>query len=310
MEYLLIPVAAIAIDLLAGDPPDSLHPVAWMGKTTALLEKGNRSRRPSLQLLYGAGLALAVTGLFAVPVYFALGYLKSVSTIAYVVGGAVILKSTFSVRGLREAALGIKGRLEEDDPGRARSELRGLVHRDTRDLSRPLVASAAVESVAENASDSFVAPLFYFLILGVPGAVGYRAVNTLDAMLGHHGKYEHLGKFTARLDDLLNLIPARLTAFLLVAAAWLAGKDGRSAWRTAWREHSNTESPNAGWPMAAMAGALNVRLEKRGHYRLGPGKVSPTPKTIGQAVRLMEITALAWTVITLSAGGIQIVLAS
>ncbi len=310
MEYLLIPVAAIAIDLVTGDPPNSLHPVAWMGKATALLEKGNRSRRPSLQLLYGAGLALAVTGLFTVPVYLGLAYLKSVSVIAYVVSGTVILKSTFSVRGLRKTALRIKGLLEAGEPGRARAELRGLVHRDTGDLNRPLLASAAVESVAENASDSFVAPLFYFLILGVPGAVGYRVVNTLDAMLGHHGKYEYLGKCAARLDDLLNLIPARLTALLLVAAAWITGKDGQSAWRTARREHAGTESPNAGWPMAAMAGALSVRLEKKGHYRLGRGKPFPTPEAIGQAVRLMEITALAWAVIAIAAGGIQIVLAS
>ena len=126
-----------------------------------------------------------------------------------------------------------------------------------------------MESVAESTCDSLVAPLFYFLLLGVPGAIGYRVVNTLDSMIGYHGKYEYLGKFAARLDDVLNFIPARLTALLLVLAAFVMKRNGRKAWQTALREHAKTESPNAGWPMAAMAGALDVRLEKVGHYQLG-----------------------------------------
>lgn len=310
MENLLILVLALSLDLVLGDPPNLLHPVAWMGRTAALLEKGNQSRRPAAQFLYGTGMVLFIIALFAVPAYTALVYLKSFNSIAYVIGGAVILKTTFSFRDLRRTALGIMRLLRDNSLEQARFELRGLVHRDARDLTRPLLVSAAVESVAENASDSFVAPLFYFLLFGIPGAIAYRVVNTLDAMLGHHGKYEYLGKFAARLDDVLNIIPARLTALLLVLAAFLSRKDGRAAWYTASRDHANTESPNAGWPMAAVAGALDIRLEKRGHYKLGRGNALLTPETIGASVKLMQLTALFWVVISIAVGGIQIVLTS
>jgi adenosylcobinamide-phosphate synthase len=129
--------------------------------------------------------------------------------------------------------------------------------------------AATIESVAENASDSFVAPLFWFALLGLPGAVFYRAVNTLDAMIGYRGKYEWLGKTAARLDDALNFVPARITAGLLLAAAWLQRRDVRRAMRILARDGSRTETPNAGRPMAAMAGVLGVELTKPGHYRLG-----------------------------------------
>ena len=192
--------------------------------------------------------------------------------------------------------------LRDNSLEQARFELRGLVHRDARHLTPPLLVSAAVESVAENASDSIVAPLFYFLLLGIPGAIAYRVVNTLDAMLGHHGKYEYLGKFAARLDDVLNIIPARLTALLLVLAAFLSRKDGRAAWYTASRDHANTESPNAGWPMAAVAGALNVQLEKVGYYKLGRANAPLVPQTIDAALVLVQIAALAWVMICFIVG--------
>jgi adenosylcobinamide-phosphate synthase len=181
------------------------------------------------------------------------------------------------------------------------------VSRDTQDLPEPRLVSAAVESVGEGTGDSLVAPLFYFLFLGVPGAIGYRVVNTLDSMIGYHGKYEYLGKFAARLDDVLNFIPARLAALLLVLAAALQ-RNGRHAWRTARREHRKTESPNAGWPIAAMAGALDTRLEKVGHYMLGEGKAPLVPETINRAVSLFSLAAALWILICFIAGGVEIVI--
>ncbi len=167
------------------------------------------------------------------------------------------------------------------------------------------MVSATVESVAENIVDSFVAPLFYFLLLGIPGAVAYRVVNTLDAMIGYHGKYEYLGKFASRLDDVLNFIPARVTVFLLVFASFLSGRDARAAWQVALNEHSRTESPNAGWTMAAAAGALNVQLVKVGHYRLGAAATPLVPQTIDAALRLVLISMLSWAGICFMAGGIR-----
>jgi adenosylcobinamide-phosphate synthase len=149
--------------------------------------------------------------------------------------------------------------------------------------------AAAIQSLAENASDSFVAPLFYYSLFGLPGAWAYRAVNTLDAMVGYHGRNEFVGKFAARLDDLLNLLPARLTALLIVIAAGLAGADARGAWRAWRRDHAHTASPNAGHPMSAVAGALGVVLEKVDHYRLNAGASEPAPADIARAERLVGL---------------------
>ena len=127
-------------------------------------------------------------------------------------------------------------------------------------------------------------------------------------MIGYHGKYEYLGKFASRLDDVLNYIPARITALLLVLAAFLYRRDGKAAWRVARSEHAKTESPNAGWTMAATAGALNIRLEKIGHYKLGTGNTPLKPEMINASVRLVQIASLTWAAICLAIGAIYIVI--
>jgi adenosylcobinamide-phosphate synthase len=158
--------------------------------------------------------------------------------------------------------------------------------------------AATIESVAENASDSFVAPLFYYALFGVPGAIAYRAVNTLDAMIGYHGRYEYLGKASARLDDVLNWIPARITALLLVAAGWLTGEAASRGWFIWQRDGSATESPNAGRPMAVMAGLLGVELQKAEHYRLGDPVDPLSVAKIGNACRILHVAAALSFVLT------------
>ena len=305
MEIILTLILALALDLVWGDPPNALHPVAWMGKVISFLEKGSRARRHFAQFLAGLGMLVVTLALFVTPVCFLLFYLKSLSFVGYVVVAAVLLKLTFSVRGLRQAAGGVRELLAEDKLDEARFALRALVSRDTHELPGPLLVSATVESVAEGACDSFVAPLFYFLLFGVPGAVGYRVVNTMDSMIGYHGRYEYLGKFTSRLDDILNFIPARITALLLVLAAFISRRHGASAYRLACREHSRTESPNAGWPMAAVAGALGVQLEKVGQYRLGENSAPLIPETIDSAIGLVQVAASGWILICFVAGVIH-----
>ena len=294
MDILLILSIALALDLAFGEPPRLIHPVAWMGKFTSLWERGSIGRRPAAQFVYGMGISLFLIGLFAAPTYFILYYLKSLSFVAYVIIGAALLKSTFSLRELRRVALRVKELLLRKELDKAHHELRSLVSRDTQGLPKPLVVSATVESVAENTCDSFVAPLFYFLLFGVPGAIAYRVVNTLDAMVGYHGKYEYLGKFAAKLDDVLNFVPARISALLLVIVAYLCREDGRTAWRIMLRDHAKTESPNAGWTMSAMAGALRTRLEKKGCYILGDSNNPLSPQLIGSGVKLLDISALLW----------------
>ena len=310
MEILLILFLAIVIDLTLGELPRPVHPVVWIGKVASFLERGGAGQARLIQFVYGVGMILCTIGLFTVATYFVLFYLKSFSFVAYVLVAAVLLKSTFSLKELRRVALSIKGLLLNGKLDEARLELRSLVSRDTRGLTEPQVISATVESVAENTGDSFVAPLFYFLLFGVPGAVAYRVVNTLDAMVGYHGKYEYLGRFASRLDDVLNFIPARLAALLLVLASLLVGRGARTTWRVALSEHSKTESPNAGWTMAAMAGALSVQLEKAGHYRLGRADVSLRPESIDAAVKLMLISMLSWSLVCFMIGGLRFALAT
>ncbi len=307
MDILLILAIALAIDLVLGEPPRIIHPVVWMGKVISFLEARSIGRHSLAQFVYGVVITLLIIGLFAVPAYFILLYLKSLAPVAYVVVGAVFLKSTFSLKELRRVALKVRSFLLKEKLDEARFELRSLVSRDTQGLPQPLLVSATVESVAEGTGDSFVAPLFYFLLFGVPGAIAYRVVNTMDAMLGYHGKYEYLGKFVTRLDDVLNFIPARLSALLLVLAAFLSRRDARNSWQAALNSHSRTESPNAGWPIAAVAGALNVQLEKKGHYRLGKAGVPLIPETIGDSLKLMQIAVLGWALICFIAGVVYFV---
>lgn len=232
--------------------------------------------------------------------YLVVEALQSVGESAFVLGGALMLRHTFTVRGLSRAAHHVRKSLESGRLDRARAGLRNLVSRDPSSLDPPLVAAAAIESVAENTTDSFVAPWLAFAVLGVPGAVAYRAINTLDSMLGYRGGYEYLGKTSARLDDLVNLIPARLSAALLLAGGALAGLPARLGRRTMMRDRRLPASPNAGWTMSAMAGLLEVRLEKPGHYCLGSDLAAPGARDISVAVEVAERTAALALLVTLA----------
>jgi len=294
VENIVVLFLALVIDVTLGEYPRLMHPVVWLGNVISTeLRFAPRSGR-RLQLAYGIAMVTLTIAVFALATYFLLSYLREVNTIAYVLVAAFLLKSSFSVRELRRTALRVKAFLEDKDIIQARVESKSLVSRDTSQLDEPHLVSATLESIAENTSDSLIAPLFYFLILGVPGAIAYRVVNTFDAMIGYHGEYEHLGKFAARLDDGLNFIPARLSGIFLVVAAYLGHQDGRNAWRGMIRDHKRTASPNAGWPMSAMAGALRTRLEKMGHYTLGDANHPLSTGLIPRSIRLLEISTLLW----------------
>jgi adenosylcobinamide-phosphate synthase len=283
---------AVALDLLLGDPPSRFHPVAWIGRLIALGRRWAERVPDDILLLYGAFLIVVVTiaaVMGALAVQAAAGWLPWPLR---VLAQAWLLKCSFSLRGLVAAVWDVRDKLEAGDLEAARAAVgRHLVSRPVDGLDERATASAAVESLAENLSDSWVAPLCFYLVGGVPGAWAYRAVNTADAMIGYRlGKLERLGGASARLDDLLNLLPSRLAALALVAGAGIGGESGsraREMWR---RDGCSTASPNAGQPMAAMAGALGVRLEKRGHYRLGDGP-PPDVQVVDRAVGVFAAAA-------------------
>ena len=303
---LAVLAVALAIDVLLGEPPTPIHPVAWMGKLVHLLRRVSPRRDPFAQLLAGAAIAIVVPLVFVAATAFVVTQLDAWPIAAFITS-TLLLKSTFAIRALDRAARVVRGALAAHDLDAARNGLRSLCSRDPSALQSPQLVAATVESVAENASDSFVAPLFYYVLFGLPGAIAYRAVNTLDAMIGYHGRYEYLGKASARLDDLLNFIPARLTAALLLVAGALCGRDVASGWHILRRDGHTTESPNAGRPMAAMAGLLRVQLEKVGHYKLGDAHAPLTADKIDDARRIVQVCAGATAFAALAALGARYV---
>ncbi|AQX73083.1 cobalamin biosynthesis protein [Dehalococcoides mccartyi] len=298
MEILLIFLLALVIDMVFGDPPNAFHPVAYMGKVISLFERAGFKGGKGYQFVYGIVMVIFTMALFFVPVYFLLDWLQGINSIVYIIVSAILFKMCFTVTGLRKAALLIKRLLEKDDIAQARFELRSLVSRDTSKLPQPKLVAAAVESVAESIGDGFVAPLFFFLIFGVPGVMAYRVVSTFDSMVGYRGKYEYLGKFAARFDDVLNFIPARLSALCILVASFFGRYSPAGAWRIMWRDHGKTQSPNAGWPMATAAGALEVCLEKVGHYSLGDDIRPLLPQTISRSLVLINNAGCIWVLIS------------
>jgi adenosylcobinamide-phosphate synthase len=291
---------ALIIDQLVGEPPRALHPVVRIGALVTAIERRAPRNSPAAQLVYGAALVGVVVGAAATTALLAEAILGHLPPVPRILLRAALLKPAFAVRDLLAAADRVRVPLETGDIAAARVALRDLVSRDAMSLDAGLVAAAAIESLAENASDSIIGPWLAFLVGGLPGAYAYRAVNTLDAMVGYRGQYEYLGKPAARCDDLLNLVPARLTAALIVAGA-APTRHAQTAWRTMLHDHTATASPNAGWPMAAMAGALRVRLEKIDHYVLGRDYHPPRASDIAAASRFASGLA------TVAGGGLALV---
>lgn len=287
-----MPLLALLFDLLLGDPPNRFHPTAWMGNLITFLLRWRSRGNRFAELAYGvfilligitlsvlAGIAITQLTNSLIPNYQLL--------ITLII--AFFLKLTLSLRGLDHAAHDVQSALEARNLPEARRLLSWhLVSRDTSQLDESKVSAAAIESVAENASDGIIAPLFFFALGGLPVAFAYRFINTADSMLGYHDEErEWLGKVPARLDDVLNFIPARLAGLFIVLSAPLCGASLSQAWKIMWRDSNQTASPNAGIPMSAMAGALGVELEKIGHYNLGKGLRLPVSVDLARSRRLL-----------------------
>lgn len=302
-DNLAVLALAVVLDLTLGEPPKWAHPTVWMGRQISFVERF-LPKKGVIGLAAGLSIALILPASWGAEMYFSAMWLKDIHTIVYILVGAALLKTTFSVRLLhREAAL-VRGHLEREDMEQVRARMPSLVSRDPSSLTAGQATAATVESVSENINDSFLAPWLFFALFGLPGAFVYRMINTLDSMIGYHGVYEFLGKASARLDDLVNLVPARLAGLLLVAAsAFLPGQRMARAWRTMWRDHGRTQSPNAGWTMSGMAGALGVQLQKvdpQVGYQLGEPNRPLEPKDITRTVQSMYLVAFFGLVIAMA----------
>lgn len=288
------PVAtALLLDAAFGEPPERLHPTVWMGRCVSAFEgRALKLEGPATRRAAGVLLALSLPAL----VFFSVrGALAALPRGLRWPAEAALVSTAVSMRGLAEAAAAVERELRRGDLAAARARVGEFVGRDTEGLSEPEVARAAVESVAENASDGVVAPMLYGALLGAPGALCYKAINTLDSMVGYKDPpYAELGWAPARLDDLANLAPSRLTA---LTVSLLSGPE---ALRSARRFGPLTSSPNAGWVEAAFAGALGLRLGGANSYGgvvregpvLGDGD-PPAAEDIRHAVRLMRRCGVA-----------------
>lgn len=296
-------LGAFLVDLVVGDPPGVPHPVVAIGRGISFLEKKLYNKDSGPQELYLRGLMLvflililtagAITGVLLVAFHL--------HPFLYLFLYLWFLSSTLAVKGLGKAGLDIYHALEKKDLELARSKTGEIVGRDTSSLEEEEVVRAAVETVAENTVDGVTAPLFYAFWGGLPLALLYKAVNTLDSMVGYQNvRYEYFGRAAARLDDLVNYIPARLTVVFMLMASLLMGMDWRRGWETLKVDARKHPSPNSGYSEALIAGVLGIQLGGDNYYQgslsrrplIGKDLKKKKPRDILCAVRLMYLASL------------------
>jgi adenosylcobinamide-phosphate synthase len=279
-------VLAMLIDRWLGEPPRRLHPVVWMGCYLGSIGKRLPAGGAVAAFLLGMAAWLAGAAVAAALYGCARALVAQCPPWLAIFATALLLKPLLALQMLLVEVRTVDQTLDQGlESGRLR--LRRIVSRDTARLDASQVRESALESLAENLSDSVVAPLFWFALLGLPGAAVYRFANTADAMWGYRGRFEWAGKFAARADDLLNLIPARITALALT----IVGRNRRQTLRHLPREAARTPSPNSGWPMAALALSLGIRLRKPGVYTLNEDGAAPIGADVAAALRRSELVA-------------------
>ncbi len=292
-ELFFVLALAVLIDRAFGEPPDRLHSTAWIGRLVDSM-RGYLNN----SLLHGMFLFGAVTLISSGTALFLMLLFRGHFLVILL--GGLILKMQFSWRGLSDHALPIV-RVLEQDIEKARDMLSYIVGRDTRGLDQEGILSATVESVAEGTNDGITAPLFYYLLFGsvlgfqagVSAAVFFRATNTLDSMVGYRKEgVNRIGFLSARTDDVLNFLPARVTALLMMLSSFILRENFKNAARIFRQDRKNTKSPNSGQTMAAMAGALGVRLEKPGHHVLGEPLKELQSMDVKRAVRISNLTTV------------------
>ncbi|MGG4449395.1 adenosylcobinamide-phosphate synthase CbiB [Brevibacillus porteri] len=295
MTEVWILCAAYLIDRVVGDPRSLPHPVIIMGWWITRLERVIRSlvKEESHLKLAGVLFPLVIVGGSYAVVWLLLWGVTFIHPVLAWILGAWLISTTIATKGLADAGMEIARHLVAGDMEAARRSLSMVVGRDTERLDEPEVCRGAVETVAENIVDAIVSPLIFAAIGGAPLAMAYRAANTLDSMVGYKNeKYRNLGWASARFDDVLNYIPARLTALLLVAASWLQRLDWKQCWAMIRRDAHLHPSPNSGLPEAGVAGALGVQLGGLNYYQ---GVASNRAK-MGDAKRPLQASDIVATI--------------
>lgn len=298
---------SLAIDIIFGELPTKIHPVVIMGSIIDFFKKIFINIKNKLSGLLVVLCVLIVSSIILYIIYL----ICSFNVILLFIMFSILLSSTFSVNMLLQTAVDVKNALDESID-KARQLVSYLVSRDTDELTESFIVSATIESLTENITDSYVAPVFYYFIFALiifvcPIDNGlfdlllvpmfYRIFNTMDAMLGYKTtELSNIGYFPAKIDDILNLIPSRISGIFMVISAYLLKLDGKNAYKIMIRDARKCPSPNSGYTMATAAGALNIQLIKKNTYILGDSNKDITADDISKAVKLSKVTIILFTI--------------
>ena len=298
LESIVIIGFAILLDLVFGDPKNRYHPTAWIGMLIGTITTRMKNENYTVEKVGGIFIVLipvCISVIILSGLNFSIDLIsvESLSILISTISGVVLFKMTIAIKGMERHALAVLDSIQKNDLTQARTNLSMIVKRNTKNLDKNHILSGTLESLSENIVDGITGPMFYFAIFGLPGAFVYRIVNTVDSMVGYKTQmFKNLGWFGANCDNVLNYIPSRLTGLTIVLGSMLLGHDWKNCYEIFKRDGKKTDSPNAGYPMAAFAGALGTKFEKLEHYSLGSGEYEITSKKVKDAISLMKVTSL------------------
>ena len=298
IESFFIIGLAILLDFKFGDPKNKYHPTSWIGTLIAKLTPIAKNEHPIIEKFGGICIVTITSGLvvlllFALNIGITLITIDYVSLIVSVIVGGLLLKTTIAIHGMEKHAKSVLESLDEENLDMARNHLSMIVKRNTKNLDKNHVLSGVLESISENTVDGITGPLFYYALFGLPGAFVYRVINTADSMIGYKTDiFKNIGWFAATCDSILNYIPSRLTGLVMIISAAILHNNWKESYKIMIRDGKKTESPNAGYPMAALAGALETKFEKINHYKLGDGETVLTKEHVHSAISIMKLTSV------------------
>lgn len=297
-ESILTVGIALFLDFKFGDPKNKYHPTAWIGILIAKLTPIAKNEYSIVEKFSGVFIIVIISSIvillfFILQIVISLISIDYISLIVSIIVGGLLLKTTIAIRGMEKHAKFVIESIDEDNLDKARSCLSMIVKRNTKNLDKNHIISGVLESISENTVDGITGPLFYYAFFGLPGAFVYRVINTADSMIGYKTEiFKNIGWFAATCDSILNYIPSRLTGLVMIISAIILQNNWRESYKIMMRDGKKTESRNAGYPMAALAGALETKFEKINYYKLGDGEITLTKEHVLSAIRIMKLTSI------------------